>query len=58
MGYPVALDARAEDLETRGFISIAIISSFSSGLTANCTLQPPAKSPILLIILIAISLIL
>ena len=35
MGYPVALDARAEDLETRGFISIAIISSFSSGLTAN-----------------------
>ena len=35
MGYPVAFDAKAEDLETRGLISIAIISSLSSGLTAN-----------------------
>ena len=46
-----------EDRETLGFISIAMMSSFSSGLTANRTLHPPAKSPILLIILIAISLI-
>ena len=34
---------------------MAIISSFSSGLTANCTLQPPAKSPMLRIILMAMS---
>jgi hypothetical protein len=27
IGYPVAFEANAEDLETRGFISIAIISS-------------------------------
>ena len=35
IGYPVAFEASAEDLETLGLISIAIISSFSSGLTAN-----------------------
>ena len=35
IGYPVALDAKAEDLLTLGLISIAIISSFSSSLTAN-----------------------
>ena len=58
IGYPVALEARAEDRDTLGLISIAIISSFSSGLTANCTLQPPANSPMDLIILIAIVLIL
>ena len=58
IGYPVAFDANAEDLETRGLISIAIISSLSSGLTANCTLQPPAKSPMLRIICMAISRIL
>ncbi len=55
IGYPVAFEASAEDLETRGLISMAIISSASSGLTANCTLQPPAKSPIFRIILIAMS---
>ena len=55
IGYPEALEARAEERETRGLISIAMMSSFSSGLTANCTLQPPAKSPMLRIILIAIS---
>ena len=55
IGYPVAFDAKAEERETLGLISIAIISSFSSALTANCTLQPPEKSPILRIILIAIS---
>jgi carbamoyl-phosphate synthase large subunit len=38
--------------------TMAIISSFSSGLTANCTLHPPANSPIERIILIAIVLIL
>ena len=35
MGYPVALEANAEERDTRGFISMAIMSSFSSGLTAN-----------------------
>ena len=55
IGYPVAFEAKAEDRETRGLISMAIISSSSSGLTANWTLQPPAKSPILRIIWIAIS---
>ena len=35
IGYPVAFDAKAEERETLGLISIAIISSFSSGLTAN-----------------------
>ena len=55
MGYPVAFEAKAEERDTRGLISIAMMSSFSSGLTANCTLQPPAKSPILRIIFIAIS---
>ena len=28
IGYPVALEAKAEERETLGFISIAIISSF------------------------------
>ena len=34
MGNPVAFDAKAEDLETRGFISITNISP-SSGLIVN-----------------------
>src|SRR5690606_35865933 len=55
IGYPVALLANAEERDTRGLISMAIIFSSSSGLTANCTLQPPAKSPILRIIWMAIS---
>ena len=46
MGYPVALLANADERETLGLISIAIISSFSSGETANWTLHPPSKSPI------------
>ena len=33
IGNPVALDAKAEDLETRGFISITMIRP-SAGLTA------------------------
>ena len=35
IGYPVALEAKAEDLLTLGLISMAMISSFSSGETAN-----------------------
>ena len=35
MGYPVALDAKAEERLTRGLISIAMMSSFSSLDTAN-----------------------
>ena len=34
IGNPVALDASADDLDTRGFISITIILP-SVGLTAN-----------------------
>ena len=45
MGKPVALDARAEERETRGFISTTRISPFS-GLTANWMLHPPASTPI------------
>ena len=55
MGYPVALEARAEDRETLGLISMATMSSRWSGLTANCTLQPPAKLPMDRIILMAMS---
>ena len=35
IGYPVALLAKADERETRGLISMAMISSESSGLTAN-----------------------
>ena len=52
MGYPVALEAKADERETRGLISMAIISSLA-GFTENCTLQPPAKLPIARIILMA-----
>ena len=45
IGKPVALDAKADDLETRGFISITI-NCPSSGLTANCTFEPPVSTPI------------
>ena len=45
IGKPVALDAKAEDLETLGFISITTISP-SSGLMANWTLDPPVSTPI------------
>mmetsp|Transcript_5486 Transcript_5486/g.18559 ORF Transcript_5486/g.18559 Transcript_5486/m.18559 type:complete len:288 (-) Transcript_5486:66-929(-) len=45
MGKPVALEARAEERETRGFISMTITSP-STGLTANCTLEPPHSTPI------------
>ena len=45
MGNPVALDASAEERDTRGFISI-ITSLPSTGLIANCTLEPPVSTPI------------
>ena len=40
------LDASADDRDTRGFISM-ISTRPSSGLTANCTLEPPVSTPIL-----------
>ncbi len=44
IGKPVALDASAEDLDTRGFISMTIIRPVS-GLIANWMLQPPVATP-------------
>jgi hypothetical protein len=41
IGYPVALDAKAEERDTR--VDFNRYDIFSSGETANCTLQPPAK---------------
>ena len=41
---PVALDARAEERETRGFISITTTRPVS-GSTANWMLQPPVSTP-------------
>ena len=52
IGYPVALEAKAEERDTRGFISTPMIVLLS-GLTANCTLHPPAKLPMPFIILMA-----
>ena len=45
MGKPVAFDASAEERDTRGFISMTIMRPLS-GLTANCTLEPPVSTPI------------
>ena len=45
MGKPVALDASAEERETRGFISMTT-SRPSAGLTANWTFDPPVSTPI------------
>ena len=51
----IKLDTEAvELLETRGFISIITILP-SSGLTANCTFDPPVSTPISLITAIAAS---
>ena len=41
----MAFDASAEERDTRGFISMTI-SRPSSGLTANCTFEPPVSTPI------------
>ncbi len=45
IGKPVALEASADERETRGFISI-ITRRPSSGLIANCTFDPPVSTPI------------
>ncbi|CDE85682.1 unknown [Coraliomargarita sp. CAG:312] len=45
IGKPVALEANAELLETRGFISITIILP-SFGFTANWIFEPPVSTPI------------
>ena len=42
MGNPVALEARAEERLTRGFISMITIRPVS-GWTANCTFEPPVS---------------
>ena len=44
MGNPVALEARAEERLTRGFISMMTMWP-SAGLRANCTLEPPVSTP-------------
>ena len=44
MGKPVAFDARAEERDTRGFISMMTMRPVS-GCTANCTLEPPVATP-------------
>ena len=44
MGKPVALEASADERETRGFISMTMISSVA-GLTANWTFDPPVSTP-------------
>ena len=44
IGKPVALDASADERDTRGFISITTIRP-SAGLTANWMLQPPVSTP-------------
>jgi len=54
MGKPVALEARAEERETRGFISMTSCSPVA-GFTANWMLQPPAATPISRMIRIAAS---
>jgi hypothetical protein len=44
-GKPVALEASADERDTRGFISITSCSPVV-GLTANWMLHPPAATPI------------
>ena len=57
IGNPVAFDARAELLETLGFISITTIRPLT-GFMANWMFEPPVSTPISLIMLIEASLIL
>ena len=45
MGKPVALDASADERDTRGFISMTTMRP-SAGLMENCTLEPPVSTPI------------
>ncbi len=44
MGNPVALDASADDRDTRGFISMTMIRP-SAGLMANWMFDPPVSTP-------------
>src|SRR5882757_4977164 len=44
IGKPVAFDARAEERDTRGFISMTM-SRPVDGSTANWMLQPPVSTP-------------
>ncbi len=44
MGKPVALEAKAEERETRGFISMITMRPLS-GFTANWMLDPPVSTP-------------
>ena len=44
IGKPVALEASAEERETRGFISMTMMRPFS-GSMANWMLQPPVSTP-------------
>ena len=44
MGKPVAFDARADERDTRGFISMATIRP-SAGFTANWMFEPPVSTP-------------
>ena len=44
IGKPVALEASADDRDTRGFISITTIRPVC-GCTANWMLQPPVSTP-------------
>ncbi len=45
IGKPVALEASAEERDTRGFISITTMRPVC-GSTANCTFEPPVSTPI------------
>ena len=54
MGKPVALDASAEERDTRGFISITTIRPVRCS-TANWMLQPPVSTPTARITAIATS---
>jgi hypothetical protein len=44
IGYPVALEASADDRDTRGFISTTTMSPLV-GLTANWMFDPPVSTP-------------
>src|SRR3546814_3931888 len=46
LANPVALDANAEERDTRGFISITTTRPLLA-LMPNCTLEPPVSTPIL-----------
>ena len=54
IGKPVALEASAEDRDTRGFISITTIRPVR-GSTANWMLQPPVSTPTARMMAMAVS---